>query len=185
MIQKRYILGTEPGQRTYSIIIYLHAKVKVCWLCSALVEFSCYETIYHAYSRVEREINEVLFSKFHQCGKGNTGQFFFPDHHPKLTCGITFLIDHRTCYLSRHILYLGLPDESPRVTVSQFLHDVVYRCPHLLRIGVPPADHTHREGVGGEEDHDIVSIDGWEGLKFRLYGLCKCLQKVLRLYKEW
>ena len=39
--------------------------------------------------------------------------------------------------------YLGLPDQSPRVTVAQLLHHTVNGGPNLLRVGISPVDNTH------------------------------------------
>lgn len=44
--------------------------------------------------------------------------------------------------------YLGLPDQSVGVGVTQLLHDSLDGGAHLLRIGVPSVDHLQRRHKG-------------------------------------
>lgn len=44
--------------------------------------------------------------------------------------------------------YLGLPDKSVGVGVTQLLHDSLDSGAHLLRIGVPSVDHLQQRHTG-------------------------------------
>lgn len=44
--------------------------------------------------------------------------------------------------------YLGLPNQSVGVGVTQLIHDSLHSGAHLLRIGIPSVDHLQQRHMG-------------------------------------